>query len=47
MRMAGQMGNKRRKQANLQVLKVIADKNLMIIKGSIPGANGSTVTIVK
>jgi len=47
MRMAGQMGNKRRKQANLQILKVIADKNLVIIKGSIPGANGSTVTIVK
>jgi len=47
MRMAGQMGNKRRKQANLQILKVIADKNLLIIKGSIPGANGSTVTIVK
>jgi large subunit ribosomal protein L3 len=41
------MGNKRRKQANLQILKVIADKNLVIIKGSIPGANGSTVTIVK
>jgi len=47
MRMAGQMGNKRRKQANLQILKVIADKNLLIVKGSIPGANGSTVTIVK
>lgn len=47
MRMAGQMGNKRRLASNLQVLKVIADKNLVIIKGSIPGANGSTVTIVK
>lgn len=47
MRMAGQMGNKSRKQANLLVLKVIADKNLLIVKGSIPGANGSTVTIVK
>lgn len=47
MRMAGQMGNKQRKMANLQILKVIADKNLLIIKGSIPGANGSTVTINK
>ncbi|MFM8595603.1 MAG: 50S ribosomal protein L3 [Flavobacteriales bacterium] len=47
MRMAGQMGNKQRKMANLQILKVIADKNLVIIKGSIPGANGSTVTISK
>jgi large subunit ribosomal protein L3 len=47
MRMAGQMGNKRRLASNLQVLKVIANKNLVIIKGSIPGANGSTVTINK
>ncbi|MEN9977606.1 MAG: hypothetical protein RLZZ569_231 [Bacteroidota bacterium] len=47
MRMAGQMGNKRRLASNLQVLKVIAEKNLVIIKGSIPGANGSTVTINK
>ena len=47
MRMAGQMGNKQRKMSNLQILKVIADKNLLIVKGSIPGANGSTVTIIK
>ena len=47
MRMGGQMGNKRRLASNLEVLKVIADKNLVIIKGSIPGANGSTVTINK
>ena len=47
MRMAGQMGNKRRLASNLQVLKVIAEMNLVIIKGSIPGAKGSTVTINK
>lgn len=47
MRMAGQMGNKRRLASNLQILKVIADKNIVIVKGSIPGANGSTVTIRK
>lgn len=47
MRMAGQMGNKQRSQANLQVLKVIADRNIIIIKGSIPGAKGSTITIHK
>lgn len=47
MRMAGQMGNKRANQSNLQVLKVLADRNIIIVKGSIPGANGSTVTIVK
>jgi len=45
MRMAGQMGNKRRLAPNLQILKVMADKNILIVKGSIPGANGSTVTI--
>ncbi|MBM3417572.1 MAG: 50S ribosomal protein L3 [Bacteroidetes bacterium] len=47
MRMAGQMGNKRRLVPNLQVLKVMADKNIVIVKGSVPGANGSTVTIRK
>ena len=47
MRMAGQMGNKRRLQSNLQILKVMAERNILIIKGSIPGANGSTVTIKK
>ena len=47
MKMAGQMGNSRVKVSNLQVLKVIADKNIIVVKGSIPGANGSTVTIRK
>lgn len=47
MRMAGQTGNKRVTAENLQVLKVLADKNLIIVKGSVPGANGSTVTIQK
>ena len=47
MRMAGQMGNSRVKMENLQVLKVLADKNLLIVKGSIPGSKGSTVTIEK
>ena len=47
MRMAGQMGNKRRLQSNLEILKVMVDRNVLIIKGSIPGANGSIVTIKK
>jgi len=47
MRMAGQMGNKRVNQPNLEILKVIADRNIIIVKGSIPGAKGSTVTIKK
>ena len=38
MRMAGQMGNVRTQQPNLQVLKVLTDKNLILVKGSIPGA---------
>lgn len=47
MRMAGQMGNKRVTIENLQILKVLADKNLLVVKGSIPGAKGSTVIIEK
>jgi large subunit ribosomal protein L3 len=47
MRMAGQMGNARVKMENLQVLKVLADKNLLVVKGSIPGHKGSTVVIEK
>lgn len=47
MRMAGQTGNVRITQPNLQVLKVLTDKNLIIVKGSIPGANGSYVIIEK
>lgn len=47
MRMAGQMGNNRVKVQNLEVVKVLAEKNLLIIKGSIAGAKGSYVTIEK
>jgi large subunit ribosomal protein L3 len=47
MRMAGQTGNKRVKMENLQVLRILTDKNLIVVKGSIPGPKGSTVTIEK
>jgi large subunit ribosomal protein L3 len=47
MRMAGQMGNASVKVENLQVLKVLADKNLIVVKGSVPGHKGSTVVIEK
>ena len=47
MRMAGQMGNERVTVQNLQVLKVIADHNLLLIKGSVPGAKGSILLIEK
>jgi large subunit ribosomal protein L3 len=47
MRMAGQMGNARVKQGNLQVVKVLTDKNLILVKGSVPGHKGSFVIIEK
>lgn len=47
MRMAGQMGNVRVTTENLEVIKVYSDKNLIVLKGSIPGAKGSIVTINK
>ena len=47
MRMAGQMGNQRVTVQNLQVIKVIPEHNLIMIKGSIPGCKGSIVLIEK
>ncbi len=46
-RMAGQMGNERVTIQNLQVLKVIPENNVLVIKGSIPGSKGSIVAIEK
>ena len=45
MRMAGHMGNERVKVFNLEVLKVIPENNLLVIKGSVPGAKGSYVIL--
>ena len=47
MRMAGQMGNDRIKVENLQVLRVLADKNMIVVKGAVPGANNSYIIIEK
>jgi large subunit ribosomal protein L3 len=47
MRMAGRMGGDRVKVQNLEILKVLTDKNLLIIKGSVPGAKGSYVLVEK
>ena len=47
MRMGGRMGGDRVTVQNLQVLKVIAENNLLLVKGSIPGAKGSYVIIEK
>lgn len=44
-KMPGRMGNTQRTVQNLEVVKVIADKNLILIKGSIPGARGGLVTV--
>ena len=41
LRMAGHMGNERVKVFNLEVIKTIPENNLIVIKGSVPGAKGS------
>ena len=45
MRMAGHMGNERVKVFNLEVLKVIPENNLVVVKGSVPGAKGSYIIL--
>ena len=46
-RMAGQTGNERVTVQNLQVIKIMPEHNLLLIKGSVPGAKGSIVKIEK
>ncbi len=46
-RMAGQKGNERVTVQNLQVVKIMPEHNLLIIKGSVPGCKGSIVIIEK
>jgi len=43
--MPGHMGSEKRTVQNLRVVKVIADKNLILVKGAIPGANGDDVIV--
>ncbi|MBI1316647.1 50S ribosomal protein L3 [bacterium] len=47
LRMAGQMGNVRAKIANLEVLKVDAEKNLVVVSGSVPGPKNGFVILEK
>ncbi|MFN8153639.1 MAG: 50S ribosomal protein L3 [Bacteroidia bacterium] len=47
MRMAGHQGDVRVKLQNLQVVKVLPEQNLLLIKGAIPGHKGSIVTVTK
>ncbi|MEQ8625807.1 MAG: 50S ribosomal protein L3 [Vicingaceae bacterium] len=44
-RMAGQMGNVKSTVLNLRILKVFPEKNIIVVKGSVPGAKGSMVFI--
>ena len=47
MRMAGQMGNSRVTIENLEIVKILAEEGVMIVKGAVPGHKGSTVEIRK
>lgn len=47
LRMGGQMGGKRVATQNLKVIKVIPEHNLLLVKGSVPGCNGSIVIVEK
>jgi large subunit ribosomal protein L3 len=47
MRMAGRMGGDRVKMINLEIVKILADKNVVLVKGAVPGTKGSYVIIEK
>ncbi|MGB2242999.1 MAG: 50S ribosomal protein L3, partial [Flavobacteriaceae bacterium] len=47
MRMAGRMGGERVTVQNLRVVKVIADKNLLVVKGCVPGHKNAYVILEK
>lgn len=46
-KMAGRMGNQRFTALNLQVVKIIEDKNIVLVKGAVPGAVNSIVELLK
>ena len=47
MKMAGQMRNERVTVQNLRVLKVVPEKNLLVVKGCVPGHKNAYITIEK
>ena len=47
MKMAGQMGNKRKTVQNLKIIKIIPEENLVIVKGSVPGPNKNYLVLNK
>ncbi len=46
-RMAGRMGNRRVKAINLQVVKILPDKHIMVVKGAVPGPRNGYVMVLK
>ena len=44
-KMAGHMGNVKQTAQNLEVIKVDPDRNLVLVKGSVPGASGGTLVV--
>ena len=47
MRMAGQTGNAKVKVENLQILKIMNEKNIIVVKGAVPGSKNSYLIIEK
>ena len=47
MKMAGRMGGKKVKVLNLKIFKILPDKNIIIVKGAVPGHNNSYLKIEK
>lgn len=47
MRMAGRTGNKTVKMINLQIVKLIPEQNILVVKGSVPGPKGSYIIVEK
>ncbi|MDZ7775472.1 MAG: 50S ribosomal protein L3 [Bacteroidales bacterium] len=45
MRMAGRTGGQRVKMINLQIVKIVKEENLIVVKGSVPGAKGSYIIV--
>jgi large subunit ribosomal protein L3 len=43
--MAGQLGNARRTALNVRVVKVDAERNLLLVRGAVPGAKGADVVV--
>jgi large subunit ribosomal protein L3 len=46
-RLPGRMGTDRVTVSNLKVVKILADKNLILVSGSVPGAKNSTIILQK